>query len=516
MRKNEQTHLFGLYLAVIFFTVILRLLLIGGPPTTDEGIYAYYAFYIHLNPESNSIIPNKGILSLYPAATSWVFGLDLNHLIILRIIDALIAAIAGLLLFVTIKNECQNLKLAFLITLAFIYVINDPVFIQYGYKNSISLATIPLLCAIIIGQKNTVFSPQNSLLTGSLVACVVVLREPFVVFAILGVFASYTRWGLRGLICYVAGGLFTGLIIILFIFYLRQDNGIELIKAYNDTRLIYADMIAGKNVRSMHSLAVYLKHTYGIFLILGILLLALVCSKQHSGFKRYAFWISLSLVPIVEPALKNGFPYHFAVTLIGFCGLVGLLVKDTIQVFNQSRFYKIAIYSIISIFFISILPLTFAYANNYRRFFHNPVYQLKDDWSEKTKQQSNVLIIVDYLEKHAKKTDTLSVNGNLLGLIPLTQLPPPNYELSNLNYLLLLNGNSKEFLYSKLLQCAPDWVVLTKLGGGKLNRIKQTLLSIPQYKKMVYIPPKLSNHYGYVDAEIYHWTAPKKTCIGSL
>ena len=504
------------YLLVIFLTLFLRLLLIGGPPTTDEGIYAFNAFYIHLNPESNSLIPNKGILSLYAATTSWVFSFDLNHLITLRLIDAVIASIAGLLLYITIKNECQNKKLGLLISLGFIYLMNDPVFIQYGYKNSIVLATIPLLCAFIVGQNNKVLSPKHVFITGALVACAVLLREPFVVFAILGFFASYTRWGLRGSIYYVLGGLLSGFAIILFVCLLRQDNGLELIKAYSDTQSLYADMSTGKHVRSMHSLAIYFKHTYGIFLNLGLLLLALVWSKQRSSFKRYAFWISLSFAPLVEPVLKNGFPYHFAVTLLGLSGLVGLLVKDTAEVFNQSKFKKIAIYAMTSIFLVSTLPLTFAYANNYHRYFHNSAKQLLDDWSEKTKQQSNVLVIADYLKKHAKKTDTLSVNGNLLGLIPLTQLPPPNYELSNLNYVLLLNGQSKEILYNKLLQCPADWVVLTTLGGGKLNRIKETLTSIPQYKKMIYIPPKSSNHYGYVDAEIYHWEAPKQTCTGKL
>ncbi|HQN65560.1 MAG TPA: hypothetical protein PLP44_07835 [Methylophilus sp.] len=516
MNSDKQNHRIWQYLLVVLFTIFLRILLIGGPPTTDEGIYAYNAFYIYLNPESNSLIPNKGILSLYAAATSWVFNLDLNHLIILRLIDALIASTVGVFLYITLKNECQNKKLGLLITLAFIFVMNDPAFIQYGYKNSIAIATIPLLCAIIVGQNNKAFSTKNSLLTGGLVACAVLLREPFVVFALLGCFASCARWGLRGSIYYILGGLFAGLFVVLLVCLLRQDNGLELIKAYSDTRFLYSDMSAGKDIRSMHSLVVYLKHSYGILLIISLFFLAFVWSKHRSSAKRYVFWISLSLVPLIEPALKNGFPYHFAVTLLGLSGLMGLLVRDTVHLFNQSRFKKIAIYTITIVFIISTLPLTFAYANNYHRYFPNKAaYQLLYDWPEKTKQESNVLIIADYLKKHANSKDSLSVNGNLLGLIPLTEIPPPNYELSNLNYVLLLNNQSKEFLYSKLLECPADWVVLTTLGGGKLNQIRATLQSIPQYKKIIYVPQKASNHYGYVDAEIYHWVAPKKTCKGA-
>lgn len=515
MNANNTKHQFWLYLTVILATISLRLLLIGGPPTTDEGIYAYNAFYIHLNPESKGIIPNKGILSLYAAATSWVFNLELNHLIVLRLIDAIIASIAGLLLFITLKNECQNKKLGLLITLAFIYVMNDPVFIQYGYKNSIGLATIPLLCAIIVGQNNVSFSQKKALLSGGLVACAVLLREPFVVFAVLGCLASYGRWGLRGLLHYILGGLVAGLLLIVLICLMRQDNGMALLNAYRDTNSLYADMSVEKSIRSIHSLGVFLKHTYGILIIISVLLIALIWSKQRTHWYRYVFWTLLSLVPLLEPALKNGFPYHFAVTLIGISGLFALLVRDTAPILNQSKFKNIAIYVIATIFVFSVLPLTFAYANNYNRFFPKKINQLLYDWPTKSKQQSNILIIKDYLKRHAKNLDTLSVNGNLLGLIPLTQLPPPNYEMANLNYVLLLHNQSKEYLHHNLLQCPADWIVLTTLGGGKLNHILQALQAIPHYKKMVYIQKNSSNHYGYVDAVIFHWIAPKQACVGT-
>lgn len=517
MNTEKQNSLLWHYILVILLTLTLRLLLIGGPPTTDEGIYAFNAFFIHLNQESNSLIPNKGLLSLYAIATSWIFNLDLNHLILLRLVDAIIASIAGLLLYITIKNECEDKKSGLLISLAFIYVMNDPVFIQYGYKNSIVFASVPLLCAIIIGQNYQMFSPKHTFLAGCLVAFAVLVREPFVVFAILGFFASYIRWGFRGGIYYVLGGLLTGFSIILFVCLLRQDNSLEILKSYIDMHSLYGDMAFGKQRRSMHSLDVYFKHTYGIFIVISLFLLALVYSKQRSSFKRYAFWISLSLVPLVEPMLKNGFPYHFAVTLLGLSGLFALLVKDTLPVVNQLRFKKIAILTTTCIFIITVLPLTFAYANNYYLYIQNSVNPSLNNWSENIRQQSNVLIIVDYLKKNARNKETLSVNGNLLGLIPLAQLPPPNYDLSNLNYALVLNGKSEKFLYNKLSQCPADWVVLTSFGGGNLNRIiKETVTSIPQYKKMIFIPPKPSNHYGFVDAEIYHWEAPKQPCLGEL
>ncbi len=83
---------------ILLATVIQRLMVVGGLPTTDEGIYAYQAQLIHSSLTAGKGLPDAGTLNLYPMLLSWVFEITSNSLIIFRLMDLLVAITASWLL----------------------------------------------------------------------------------------------------------------------------------------------------------------------------------------------------------------------------------------------------------------------------------------------------------------------------------------------------------------------------------------------------------------------------------
>ncbi|MDR2626182.1 MAG: hypothetical protein LBC37_07610, partial [Zoogloeaceae bacterium] len=132
-------------------TVFPRLMLLGLFPVTDDGYYAYVAQQIHYSFANGQGIPDVGGLSLYPMLCSWVFSLQYNPFISLRLIDLCVAIAMAFLLYRVLARICNSNIGAALITLVFTFTFNQLVFIDGGFKNSIIVAFVPLLLALYIG-----------------------------------------------------------------------------------------------------------------------------------------------------------------------------------------------------------------------------------------------------------------------------------------------------------------------------------------------------------------------------
>ncbi len=228
---NLRAPPFLILITVFCATLIPRMLLIGGPPATDEGIYAFNALLVHLNPAPGGWLPDFGTLNLYPAMLSWVFGTDLNPFLLLRFADAIIAALAGVMLYRVLAHESGTPVAGACIAIACLLTLNDPVFVQYGFKNSIAAACLPMLLAISLGQQADQQRRAPWFWCGVLMAVAVMLREPFVILALAGTFAAWARGGLRNAAAYAVGGILASALILLAIIGLR--GGLEtLVQSY--------------------------------------------------------------------------------------------------------------------------------------------------------------------------------------------------------------------------------------------------------------------------------------------
>lgn len=503
----------GVVAVIFLITLLPRLLIIGAPPATDEGIYAFNALMIHLNPKPGLLLPDFGTLNLYPMLLSWVFGVEWNHFIALRLVDAVIASLAGLLLYKLIVQESNNQFAGGLIAIATILTLNDPVFIQFGFKNSIFAAYIPLLIAILIGSKAQCTNSAWFAI-GILIAISVLLREPFVVFAILGILVIYAKAGLNATLKYISGGITAALVASILIILLR--GGIQsLLQAYFDVAILVDAMGVGKNIRSIDSLFIFLKNAIGL-LILVCLVLSLYCFKKIQGEKlshpgRYLFWGLLAISPLLEPSLKNGFPYHYAVCLIGLSGLIALGYRDGLLHFGTHT--KLFAYLLILLIGITLLPKFKKVEDIYQKYTKHLTFNtLLADWPEKIVNQSNYLTITRAINHHANKDATLSVHGNFLGLIPLAKLKPPHYALSNLSYAYLFNDKSATKLHHLITSCPPDIVVITSSASRDFYEIFNVVVEDKQYKPVAYIPKSKTMNYGSFDGFVFKRMTDGEPC----
>ncbi|MDR3158816.1 MAG: hypothetical protein LBU11_07360, partial [Zoogloeaceae bacterium] len=132
-------------------TIFPRLVALGFFPTQDDGYYTYVAQQIHYSFVHGQGIPDVGGPSLYPMLCSWVFSLQYNPMIALRLIDLGMAVVMAFLWYKVLARICNNNTGAAIITFIFAFTMNYPAFIDSGFKNSITVAFVPLLLALYIG-----------------------------------------------------------------------------------------------------------------------------------------------------------------------------------------------------------------------------------------------------------------------------------------------------------------------------------------------------------------------------
>lgn len=510
-----------LLLAVICTCLIPRLLLIGAPPATDEGIYAFNALMIHLNPKPGLLIPDFGTLNFYPMLLSWVFGVEWNHFVILRLCDAMFAAIAGLMLYKVIMTVNGNKLHSAIIAIVFLITINDPAFIQYGFKNPITVASIPLLAAILIGLQPQPLSTIKWFACGALMAISVLLREPFIIFALLGTFAILIHAHLRASIAYIAGGITTAFIILLIIILLRGGAS-TLIQSYVEVGQFMHGIAYQRATLLITSTSTFAKNALGVLIIVSSILIVklLTIAKQKHFYQhdwQYLFWLILALAPLIEPMLKNGYPYHYATSLIGLSGIVALGWRDFAK--SQTILKKWTVLILLIFVFISLIPKFKKLNEHAVKYLSGASYaHLLTAWPATTIQQSNYLLIANKIKQQVYqdptlKEATLSIHGSMLGLIPLAGAAPSRPDLAHLSYKLINLGNNKNALQQQLYTCPPRFIVLTNSSPFRdTNTLLKVIRTMPEYALVDVVKQSANRHYGTFDGAIFKWMPANNNC----
>ena len=196
---SKSLHFFIAISVAILTTGFLRLQLFSSTPEPDGGLHTFinqYIYYLFSNGEDI-----KGmVFRLYPIMTHWVYSLDVNQIIVLRLIDGLVAITASIIFFkVILKESGSTLFTVILATVLFI-VMNDVEIVFYGYSNSIWAAYLPLFTALLVWQKSSKADTFSFYVIGALVSLGVLLREPFLPFFLLAGFAILIGYGWRALV----------------------------------------------------------------------------------------------------------------------------------------------------------------------------------------------------------------------------------------------------------------------------------------------------------------------------
>lgn len=106
---------------------------------------------------------------------------------------------------------------------------------------------------------------------------------------------------------------------ITYIYFSGGDLG-ELYRAYVERGLVYSNQ-AGSIVRLILYKGLDFFNLFWALLIWGIFTVTSAFAWKKRKWQGI-FWLSAAIVPLIEPVLKIGFVYHFAVCLIGlgcFC-----------------------------------------------------------------------------------------------------------------------------------------------------------------------------------------------------
>ena len=159
----------------ILTTGFLRLQLFSGLPSTDDGYYVF-ASQFYYNNLTNSLDIKDMPLHLFQLATSWVYGLDVNQYVSLRLVDGLVAVAASIVLFKVILKESGSPLFTVILATCLFIIMNDIELIAYGFKNSIWAAYLPLFSALLVWQNASTEDKYSFYLIGGLVSLGILLR----------------------------------------------------------------------------------------------------------------------------------------------------------------------------------------------------------------------------------------------------------------------------------------------------------------------------------------------------
>ena len=284
-----------------------------------------------------------------------------------------------------------------------------------------------------------------------------------------------------------------------------RGGGGEIINAYRDAGVIYA-AVSDQRVQLLKNNGLFFIKTSVVALTMsGIVITCLFClsiiAKFQLRFGRIAFWLGISLVPLIEPVSKMACPYHFAVCLPGLVGLFAVGWRILAEC-AQNLIHWMVLISMIGV--LVLAPTIIKLTNDWPSTSEALHYIRTGNWSANAIAQSNYLLAAEEIRKIAPPNATLSVSGFMYTLYPLTGLLPPSDALSNLSASLIKYKFDGERLTQALLACPPDVVMTTSRkdwpGAATLT---VAVIGSGQYKPIAIIPESLDKSYGMFGGTVY-------------
>ena len=489
-------------------TGFLRLQIIGAPPASDGGYHTFASQWL-FNAITQDIPIKDSKLFLYTFMTSWVYGLEVNQIIFLRIIDGFVAIAASIVLFNVILKESGSKLFTIILVTPLLIILHDFTYVIFGFRNPIWASYLALFGALLVWQKSSREDNFSFYLIGALVSMGVLLREAFLPFSMLAGIAIYITYGRQTLVKYLIGSAALGFSVLSFMLMFRGWDLQNLIDVY----ILHVD--AYKDYPNMGLTftggILHLIHTgwFVCFLVLASILYFIKLkfnNKKSVSINRFYFWILVASLPLIEPIFKLGFHYHYSNCLIGLAGFIAMSWRYlSHQESEQIKKLSIILIGLISLFVVLpkvnskvisvnriILPSdAIVWASNYDSFRHTQVIE-----------SSQYLTLAAKIYSLSREDSTLVTSGLMQVLHPLTNLLPPTYELSWLRYLYVKVNFDEDKLIKIIKKHRPTLIVTTDWSAGEAA-MSEIIDKIELYEKVAIVPSNSTKMYGYKSGIIY-------------
>ena len=513
---SKSFHLFIATIVAILTTGFLRLQLFTALPESDGGLHTFVTQYIyHLLSNGENL---KGmVFRLYPIMTSWVYGLEVNQYILLRLIDGLIAVIASIIFFkVILKESGSTLFTAILTTVLFI-AMNDIEIIFYGFSNSIWAAYLPLFTALLVWQKSSKGDTFSFYTIGALVSLGILFRETFLPFFLLAGIAILIGYGWRVLLKYLIGSAILGFSVLAVVLSFREWDLLDLFNSYFSGGIqsgvhwwIWDFEADAKRVLGWAVDTIKTSWFICITALASIIYLIKLYSadKKSVHMPRLYFWLAVALLPLLEWFFKYGLPYHLASCLPGLAGISAM----SWRYINSNESKQVTASSMIVIGLMSLIVLVPTVNRTIIKssYIYSPsdaierISMLDSFRGQQIIERSQYLIAARKIYELSREDSTLAVSGFWQPVYPLTNLMPPTLELASLRTLFMSLSYSEDKLINYLKKYRPTLILTSppSLMVGDVDfssMVEKTNL----YNKVGEVPENLEINYGYFWGPIY-------------
>lgn len=503
-------------LLVVFFSVLYpRLAYMGAFPYMDEGFYVWQSMHIGRHLLNYHSFPADGPLALYPLLLAWLSWLPGNSIIWYRFFDMLAATCAAWLFCNILRHESGDSWCALPIAFAALCCMNLEPVINAGFKNSFFAAYIPLFTAICLCD-----APGKRRWTsiGACVALAVLLRETFVPFAVLGLCAIAIAYGIRPAARYCLGGIVAALLILGAVC-IARGNWNEVVRAYTDATGVYA-------VQSGYVLKKFMENGgRALEFFSPVLLIAAVSCIYHHAYGGHAlqphmrcctrqnFWLCAAVLPLLEPASKIGFLYHFSVCLPGLAAYAACNFKYfSWRHMPRGKKMISAFVLIPSLACLLMLPSPNKFWNSLRMF-----PDLCGGFTQGGHtENSNTLLAAQIIKRALPPGGSLAVSGFTHFLYGTCKAMPPLhgpfaqgdiYQLSDLARSYRALGQDSHKLASALRQNPPDVLAIAHAVNehepdfyeGVLKAVEESA----QYALVGVVAPAKDKNYGWLGYHIF-------------
>lgn len=524
-----------LFLVLLVSTLYPRLVLLGSLPAMDEGYYGWQAREMYEYLLQGRALPASA-LNLYPLLLCWVCALPGKTLLWLRAADLVVALASAGLFCKYILRKAGRTPLGLGIAFVFLCAMNMEAVINGGFKNSIAAAWMPIFAALLLCRKECPATSPRWFFMGVLLAVATLLREPFFLFALLGCAPVVFLGGARALLRYMAGGLCAASLITVPLCLAHEHFG-DVFRTYFQAADVYA-IQAGQVFHNFtanggRALSLFI---CPIFLTLaGLVLswrgegsrLADACAAaarqtspargcQRTWLYENIFWLSAFLLPLLEPLLKIGFLYHFAVALPGlgiFCALRWSRVPCGL--FTGRKYLLRLLLGAPAVASLFFLPSVARIGDS----LENLAAMGEQAWPERQVGTSNTLLAARIIQQNEEKGGTLSSSGFTYFLYGASGFNPPlhgpfaagdRHRLGDLSRSYRALGADPEKLAAALRLNPPDLLVIARATTNHEpdhhEELEKAVELTGLYRLLETVPPDAAKNYGWLEFKIFKKT----------
>lgn len=453
-------------LFIVALTLILRALLLGGAPFTDEGIHVAAA---RLESAGGAAHPNTP-LAIYPKFLGLLVGRHANGIrrfIVFRILDGIVASGAGLAFYFFLRRWLPS---RFALTGATFWVLafNFPIFIDAGFKNSIGAACVCLNLALLLLSYSGAFCLVSG---GAALGLAMLIREPFVFHILATLYLAWRLNGRRGVLLFVAG-LAGVLLLAAVVLTSRGMTPSYLFDYYAATRRLYQSDLASVGVSAGDRL--WQASSRFILACLWLAPPTLIgfagwAIKLKKGTSDPACVAALWLLLASAPELMNfPLPYHAAQLALGSSVLAAFGIWRFEEWLCSLKRVKAkgdprgAAFVLMGILCLSLsIPYWRTSEIALKNSFHFWPVMMRGDWNSKLIQESFYLDTASRIRSLTKKDGTLVVSGFYAGLYPLADRRPADPTIPDLTAFVMRGEAENRARLDELRNAAPRLIVET-------------------------------------------------------